>query len=163
MGEDTNNRFTAGANVFTIVMSIATVVMLVFLWIQIDELKNATQANTAQAIAETILDFDRMFVENPERAEVWGNDTIYYNQNDMLETQKNWTVIMAIDFYENLYFQYKKNTLDEDLWGGWQTHIKDEFFHENRSHIVWNELRDNYSEDFRECMNNLANNATCTG
>ena len=162
MSEDKNNRFHKAANISTILIGLGTIAMIIILWVQIDELKIATQANTAQAIAETILDFDRMFIDNPERAEIWGNETIYYIPNDMLETQKNWTVVMAIDFYENLYFQHKKHTLDDDLWEGWQTQIKDEFFHEHRSHVVWNELKYNYGENFRRCMDNLANNTDCT-
>lgn len=107
-----------------------------------------------------MLDFDKLFIDNPELAAVWGNNSAYFVPEDKFETQQRWVTIMAIDLYESLFFQYTKGTLDKELWEGWENHIRNEFFSSQLARDMWSELKYDYSNSFQECMTILLKNDT---
>ena len=102
-----------------ILSSVAILVTLVYLVIEIQQNAEATQANTRQAMLASDQQFLELQVENPELHLLWYKSEL----SDEERIRLSYYLISHFRMRENNWFQHKNGMLDDATWRSYRGSI----------------------------------------
>ena len=144
----------------TSIGAIIAVVAIIFVVKQLKQIERSTRGTTHQSILESVLSLDRLFVEDPELAKLWGDaNPQYYNPKLKLdELRRRWVIIMIFDYFRNIMFQTEQKNIPPEILADWEWTIKNEFLKSKEVIENWKILKKSYAEDFRQHIDKLISN-----
>lgn len=112
------------AHLSTIVQSILVITSLVFIWFQLRQSAELTKAANAQALVEHFTNFNALLMENPDVASLW------YAKGKQLQKEEEFLryrelLILWLIFHENVYYQYSRRLLDQQIYQSWYIDLQD--------------------------------------
>ncbi len=125
------------------------IVSVVLIYKQLKQMEKSIRGNTYQSMIEEAASINRIFVGNPELAELWGRVKYVGTEGDPKEIQQAWVITMIMDFYENMYFQYEQSNVPREIWERWRRHIIN-VFKNTKVREQWDKAKDVYYKPFRE-------------
>ena len=128
------------------------VVSVMLIYRQLRQMEKSIRGNTYQSLIEEAASINRIFVDNPQLAELWGSVKYVGAKGDPNEIRKNWVITMIMDFYENMYFQYEQGNIPKEIWERWRRHIIN-VFKNTEVRDQWDKAKDVYYEPFRKFIN----------
>lgn len=102
-----------------ILSSVAILVTLVYLTIEINQNAEATRADTRQAILQSDQEFLRLFIDDPELHLMWYKPQL----NDVEKVRLSYFLITHMRMRESNWFQYLSGTLDARTWHSYRATI----------------------------------------
>ena len=105
-------NWTKASAVAEILSSVAILITLVYLVVEIQQNAEATQADTRQAILESDQQYLELFVDSPELM-------VLQYQSDLSDeerTRLSYVLITHVRMRENNWLQYENGTLDDVTW-----------------------------------------------
>jgi hypothetical protein len=111
-----------------IVQTIAVVVSLIYLAIQVKESTKATKGATYQSIISAWAELESRISQDDEVARIYKlgiTNLEKLNENEF--TRFNELICSFFNMYENLYYQYKNKLLEEELWAGWCLNMRNDY------------------------------------
>jgi hypothetical protein len=136
-----------------IVQTIAVVVSLIYLAIQVKESTKATKGATYQSIISSWAELESRISQDDEVARIYKlgiTELEKLTENEF--TRFNELICSFFNMYENLYYQYKNKLLEEELWAGWCLNMRNDL-KEKGAAAWWNSKSHLYSKSFREYVN----------
>ena len=112
------------ADISTIVQSILVVTSLVFIWFQLRQSTELTKAANAQALVEHFTNFNALLMENPEVASLWYAKGKRLHKEEDFQRYRELLVLWLI-IHENVYYQYSKRLLDQQIYQSWHIDLRD--------------------------------------
>jgi hypothetical protein len=154
----TKEGYIAQLNLFIsditgIVQTIAVVVSLIYLAIQVKESTKATKGATYQSIISAWAELESRISQDDEVARIYKlgiTNLDKLNENEF--TRLNELIRSFFNLYENLYYQYKNKLLEEKLWAGWCLNMRNDLQKKGAADW-WNSKSHLYSKSFREYVN----------
>lgn len=119
---------------------------------QLKQVKKSVRGNSYDAIMSHASMLTNLFVQHPELDIIWEREQ---TQEGDLERRRMWTVEMLMDFYEYMYLQYIKKDITEDMWEGWDDHIKKTFQDSKYFKRYWINQGEMYSKTFRNYIDDI--------
>ncbi|MBD1930427.1 MULTISPECIES: hypothetical protein [Cyanophyceae] len=113
-------------DVTDIVQTIAVVVSLIYVAIQVREGTRAAKGATYQSIITAFAEIESRISQDAEVAGLYGSGQA--NIDNLNETEKarfNELMYSLFNLYENLHYQYNNKLLEEELWAGWCQNMRD--------------------------------------
>lgn len=113
------------ANFSQVIQVILVVVSLGFIWYQLREGVRLAKSENARSLAEQAEAFNSLIIQNADLAELWysygqkldeGNDTDRLRYREML--------VQNLVFHEYVYYQWKRNLLDDELYRSWLSYLE---------------------------------------
>ncbi len=129
------------------ILILATSVVIIYRQLKINE--KSTMGNTYQSMRQEGFAINRIFVDNPELGELWGDVEYVGSKGDLIEIRKAWVITMILDYYENLFFQNEQGILPAEAWERWRKHIIN-VFKKAKIQDQWNRAKIVYYKPFRE-------------
>jgi hypothetical protein len=112
-------NWTKASAAAEILSSVAILVTLVYLAVEIQQNAAATQADTRQAILESDQQFLQLFIDNPELNLLWYKPEL----TDEEKVRLSYTLITFMRMRESNWFQYESGTLDDRTWRSYRASI----------------------------------------
>jgi len=135
-------------------------ISIIFLWIQIRDLRKSVQSATYQTIVSMFDEFAKLCIEHPEidRLLFQDSDALWNNDSKTPTVQKIqalWAIAMRFDWFESIVIQKKKyNTIPDDLYQHWISVLREEMsFASFRKY--WNTYKQFYHPYLHEEINRL--------
>jgi len=125
------------------------VVSVVFIYKQLRQMEKSIRGNTYQSMIEEAASINRIFVDNPELAELWSTVKYVGVKGNPNEIKQAWVITIMMDFYENMYFQYEQGNIPKEIWERWRRHIIN-VFKNTKVREQWDKAKDVYYKPFRE-------------
>ena len=134
-----------------IIQTIAVIISLFFVSIQIRDGTKSVKSQTYQSIISAYAEIEARISQDSETAR------IYYlgcKRPEKLTTEEErirfrQLICSIFNFFENLHYQYKTSLLEESLWAGWCELMRKKL--ENKGvKKYWDENSYLYSKDFRK-------------
>lgn len=102
-----------------ILSSVAILVTLVYLAVEIQQNAEATRANTRQAILDSDQQFLQLFVDSPELNLLWYKPEL----SDQEKVRLSYFLLIHMRMRESNWFQYESGILDERTWRSYRGSI----------------------------------------
>jgi hypothetical protein len=134
----------------------ATVVTLAYLAIQIRHSTRAARATSYQAAMASIAEWTRTTGSDPSLAVLFHRgirDTRALSEQERI--QFGYLLLSLVRNFENLYFQFRNGTLDEENWDPWASRIERTFASPG-SRLWWKEQAPAFSMAFRKFVDEVA-------
>ncbi|MCS6845164.1 MAG: hypothetical protein NZ528_12720 [Caldilineales bacterium] len=128
---------------------IVFLVSVIFLYRQIRQIDRSIRGNTYQTLIYDGSAISRIFVDNPELADLWGTVEYVGRSGDHKQIRQAWVITMMMDHYENIFFQHEQGCIPDEMWERWARHISNVFTSANVQ-AQWSKARDVYYGPFRE-------------
>jgi len=109
-----------------IISSLTLVVFLIsvmLIYRQIKQVERSIRGSTYQSMIDKASVINRIFVDNPDLADLWGSVKYVGVKGESKEVRQAWIIKMITDFYENMYFQHEQGNIPEEIWERWRRHI----------------------------------------
>lgn len=136
------------ANLGEFVSSLAVLISLVYLAIQIKKSTETARTSTYQSIVSDFGAANQMLASSPELSGIYMEALENY---DSLEPKDRARIsqmfYMTFRYFENMFYQYRKGYLEEDVWTGW-ARLMVTYFHRPGFQAWWRLRRDVFSETF---------------
>lgn len=100
------------SSIAEVLSSIAILVTLVYLAVEIQQGAEATRAQTRQAILDSDQQLLNMLVTNPELSLIWYKTEL----SDAEKTRLSYLLVTVVRMRESNWFQFKNGTLDDASW-----------------------------------------------
>lgn len=133
-----------------IIQTIIIVVTLPLLIWQVVLLRRSIQGSTYQRIHDSVTDINKLWVEKPELASLWKGVEYVTSEGAKDEISRRWVITIMMDFYQNLYFQYRHGNIPTEIWRGWEKHILNVFKKSQSIRKAWEEAKTVYYKEFRD-------------
>lgn len=134
--------------------SVAVIVSVIYVAIQIKLNTKAVRSATYQNIISNIAAIEARISEDKELARVFRVG----RRGERLEPdeQLRFNELMSsfFNFHENLHYQYRQHLLDEDLWKGWNENLS-LYLSRPGCRAWWDGTAHLYSKNFREYVDSL--------
>lgn len=128
---------------------------LLAVFIQIHKASKVARSQVYQNITDSAGNFARFTMSYPDLLEFF--KTFSYNPNTMKNItteQAFWAALMALDFWENLFYQHEQGMLPEPLWEHRRIDIK-RATKASGFHEYWDVVKSHYYKEFREFIDQL--------
>jgi hypothetical protein len=112
-------NWTKASAAAEILSSVAILVTLVYLVIEIQQNAEATQANTRQAILESDQQLLQLFIDSPELNLLWYKPEL----TDEEKVRLSYFLLTHMRMRESNWFQYESGTLDDRTWRSYRATI----------------------------------------
>ena len=143
-----------------IAASIAVLVTLIFLALQMRENTRALLAAGAQDTHDALLDFYMELAKDPQLNRIVRVGTVDVNALNEDETGQFFAAWLTIMYnMQNWIFQKEKGALDTELADGWVRQAAGNFQHPGFQHF-WNERKHYYSGSLQEYVADIIENGT---
>jgi hypothetical protein len=141
-------------NIGEFVAAVAVVVSLVYLAVQIRQNSRWLRASIVQAVAGSFMDFNQTVAANPQLMRVYQIGLEDFARLSEEERRQFLHLITSVfRFAEQMFYQYRRGTLEEQMWQGYAENIL--FIYQQPSVRQWWEIRRGmFSEEFREYLAN---------
>ncbi|MDP2621119.1 MAG: hypothetical protein Q8P46_13270 [Hyphomicrobiales bacterium] len=136
----------------SIVASVAVVLTVVYVAIQVRRSTVATYSQTYQFATQALGEMAAIVGHNKETSRIFtvGMATPEKLDNDEF-IQFSYLGISLFRRYENVFFQYQSGMIDEDFWAGHRDNVL-WFYHRPGTQRWWQERRLSFSKRFREFL-----------
>jgi len=136
------------ASIAEIVSSIAVVISLVYLAVQIRSNTEAERSATNQAIVSDFGALNNTMASTPELSYLFVEAMENYHQlSPDQKARISQMFFQCFRFFENMFYQHKKGYLDEEVWIGWKR-LMLTYWSRPGFRTWWEHRRDVYSESF---------------
>ena len=136
------------AGIGEIVSSIAVVVSLVYLAIQIRHSTEAERTSTYQSIVSDFGALNNNMASTPGLSNMFVmglEDFFQFNADERARISQ--VFFQCFRYFENMFYQHRKGYLDEEVWAGWRRLMLN--YYSRPGFQTWWELRkDVFSESF---------------
>ena len=112
-------NWTKASAIGEILSSVAILITLVYLAIEIQQNSDATEAETRQAMLASDQQFLQLFVDKPELYLNWYKPDL----TDAEKTQLSYFLVTHFRMRENNWFQYRNGILDDATWKSYSASI----------------------------------------
>ena len=105
-------NWTKASSIAEILSSVAILITLVYLVVEIQQNAEATQAETRQAVLDSDQQYLEFYVDSPELM-------VFQYQSDLSDEQRirlSFSLVTFIRMRENNWLQYENGTLDDVTW-----------------------------------------------
>lgn len=136
------------ASIGEIIGGIAVIISLVYLAVQIRMNTEAERSSTYQAIVSDFGSLNNTMAGTPELSNLYVQAMEDYHQ--LTPDQKariSQLFFQCFRYFENMFYQYKKGYLDEEVWIGWKR-LMLTYYSRPGFQSWWKHRRDVYSEPF---------------
>ncbi|PSB43227.1 hypothetical protein C7B80_24920 [Cyanosarcina cf. burmensis CCALA 770] len=134
----------------SIIQTIAVIISLVYVSIQIRDGAKAVKSQTYQSIITAYAEIEARIGQDAETARIYHIGCEYPDKLNAEEKIRFTQLICSIfNFFENLHYQYKTGLLEESLWSGWCQLMKNKLDNPGIKEY-WQDNSYLYSKDFRE-------------
>lgn len=136
------------ASIGEIIGGIGVVVSLVYLAIQIRSNTEAERTSTYQSIVSDFGALNNSMASSPELSYMFAQGMEDYHQLKPDEQARvSQMFFQCFHYFENMFYQYRKGYLDEEVWAGWRRLMLT--YHSRPGFQTWWKYRrDVYSEPF---------------
>ena len=136
------------ANIGEFVSAIAVIISIIYLAIQIRQNTEAERTSTYQAVVSDFGALNNTMASNPELSHLYVRATENYHQLCTDEKARvSQLFFQCFHYFENMFYQYQKGYLDEDVWTGWKR-LMLTYYAQPGFQTWWEHRRDVYSESF---------------
>ena len=131
-----------------IVSSVAVIISLVYLAIQIRQNTEAERTSTYQSIVSDFGALNNNMASTPELSDMFVRGLEDFNQFNPSERARiSQAFFQCFRYFENMFYQHHRGYLDEEIWVGWKRLILT--YYSRPGFQTWWEFRkDVYSEPF---------------
>ena len=136
------------ASIGEIVSGIAVIISLVYVAIQIRTNTESERSATYQSIVSDFGALNNTMASTPELSHLFVEAMEDYHQ--LTSDQKariSQVFFQCFRFFENMFYQYRKGYLDEEVWIGWKR-LMLTYYSRPGFQTWWQHRRDVYSEPF---------------
>lgn len=143
-------------SVTSIIQTIAVIVSLVYVSIQIRDGAKAVKSQTYQSIITAYAEIEARISQDAETARIYHIGCKYPDKlNDEEEIRFTQLICNIFNFFENLHYQYKTGLLEECLWSGWCKLMINKLEDKDNPGVqrYWKENSELYSKDFCKYVN----------
>ena len=136
------------ANIAEIVSSVAVIISLVYLALQIRSSTEAQRTSTYHSIVSDFAALNRSIASTPELSFLLVNAMEnFYDLKPDEKARMSQLFFQLYHFFENMYYQNKKGYLEEEVWAGWKLLMLT--YHSRPGFQAWwKNRRDVYSASF---------------
>lgn len=139
-------------NLGEFISSIAVIISLVYLAIQIKKSTETERTSTYQSIVSDFGHMNQSMASDPDLTFLYVNAMEDFEALDVAEKARiSQTFYMTFRFFENMYYQYRKGYLEREVWIGWQR-LMLTYFARPGFQTWWKARRDVFSEPFAEFL-----------
>jgi len=136
------------ANIGEFIGGIAVIISLVYLALQIRTNTEAQKSSTYQAIVSDFGALNNTMASTPELSHLFVQAMEDYHQlSSDQKARISQLFFQCFRFFENMFYQYKKGYLDEEVWIGWKR-LMLTYYSRPGFQTWWAHRRDVYSEPF---------------
>jgi hypothetical protein len=147
---------------FSILQSVAVVVSLVFILLQLEQQSrqleqqskqleqqsNLARATNSQSLVATSSNFVLMVATNQVLLDLYRTGGENYSTLDPSQkAQFRYLIVWWLTFYENVVYQHYCGLLDDEVYDAWKKDMEG-FIRRRKPETVWGELQANYSDLF---------------
>lgn len=143
-------------NIITSISAAFIFVTLLAVFIQIRINNKVVRGQAYQSITNSANDFARFSMSNADLLEFFRSWS--YNPSTMknlTDEQARWAATMALDFWENLYYQQEQGMLPKPLWDHWKSNMewsaKLPGFHS-----YWDPIKSHYYKKFTQFVDSIS-------
>ena len=130
------------------ISSIAVIVSLVYLAIQIKKGTEAARTSTYQSVVSDFATLNGTMAADPELSILFVNGMEDFDALDSAEKARISQVFFAVfHFFENMFYQYRKGYLEDEVWLGWKR-LMLTYYARPGFQTWWSLRRDVFSESF---------------
>ena len=83
------------------------------------------RGSTYQSILESAAAINRTIIAYPELSKLGESLSYGGYDNGKENIREAWTITMALDLYENVFFQQEQGNVPKELWNKWKEHIQE--------------------------------------
>lgn len=143
-------------NIVSIVQSVFVIVSVFFIWYQIREHNRLTRAAQTQSLLEFSAPFMLQLSQDRKLAELWVDGSKNYRTMDEVDRFRYQELLFWwLMHYENIYYQYHNRLVDETLYQGWKTELR-EFVRVKRIGLFWDQdMKRFFRTEFRQEIENM--------
>jgi len=136
------------ASIGEIISSIAVIISLIYLAIQIRQNTDAERTTTYQSIVSDFGALNISMASTPELSDMFVRGLEDFNQFKPAERARiSQAFFQCFRYFENMFYQHHRGYLDEEIWTGWKRLILT--YYSRPGFQTWWEFRkDVYSEPF---------------
>jgi hypothetical protein len=139
-------------SILTLIALTASVILIVF---QLRQLERSIKGSTYQSIIEAADRTQSVFLTYPELADIWEPLDYITTKGDVKQIRRDWLLVTIMEHYENMYFQYKQGNIPQQMWGGWELHLKRLFQSDTAFRRSWPAGKEFYSGEFRDFVDKI--------
>ena len=134
------------------ISSIAVIISLVYLAVQIRKNTEAERTSTYQSVVSDFGALNVTMASNPDISFLFGNAMETFGDLRPDEKARVSQLFFAtFHFFENMYYQHRKGYLEEDVWPGWKR-LMLTYYARPGFQTWWAIRRDVFSESFGEFL-----------
>lgn len=152
MNQQKVSGWEKASTIATFLQTGAVVVSLVFIVYQLHQQTKLSRAANVQALVNLVTPLN-LKVTDREMTELWlkgeeGIDKVVDAKERDVERERYETLVASyMIFYENVYSQYHKGLLDDDIYKGWDKDLES-FIEDHQLEKHWDEWKGSYHKDF---------------
>ena len=136
------------ANIGEIIGSVAVIISIVYLAIQIRTNTEAERTSTYQAVVSDFGALNNTMASTPELSHMFVEAMEDYHQLSSDEKARiSQLFFQCFHYFENMFYQHRKGYLDEEVWTGWKR-LMLTYYARPGFQTWWEHRRDVYSESF---------------
>lgn len=136
------------ANIGEIIGSIAVIISIIYLAIQIRTNTEAERTSTYQAVVSDFGALNNTMASTPELSHLFVEAMEDYHQLSSDEKARiSQLFFQCFHYFENMFYQNQKGYLDEEVWTGWKR-LMLTYYSRPGFKTWWEHRRDVYSESF---------------
>ena len=135
-------------NIGEITGSIAVIISIIYLAIQIRTNTEAERTSTYQAVVSDFGAINNAMASTPELSHMFVEAMEDYHQLSPDEKARiSQLFFQCFRYFENMFYQHRKGYLDEEVWTGWKR-LMLTYYARPGFQTWWEHRRDVYSESF---------------
>ncbi len=128
-------------NIAIIVQALLVIASIYFIWRQLRESTRLARAANAQALVTIASQFYLPVMQDPDVARIWQQGLIDWKKlNEIDKFRFRHMLIWWLIFHENIYFQWKKELIDDDAYKTWSSDFEKFFVTPNLKQLWGNIL-----------------------
>ena len=136
------------ANIGEIIGSIAVIISIIYLAIQIRTNTEAERTSTYQAVVSDFGALNNTMASTPDLSHLFVKAMEDYHQLSPDEKARiSQIFFQSFHYFENMFYQHQKGYLDEEVWTGWKR-LMLTYYSRPGFQTWWEHRRDVYSESF---------------
>jgi hypothetical protein len=143
-------------NYADIVGGVAVIVSLIYVGIQIRRNTKSNQAQANQNAHESLAILSFEVGKDPDLTSFMRKGQVGFDE--LTEEEQFRFMVLLVTFfrrYENIYYQYQKGFLEEDLWGGYRRSML-ALFYTSGGQAFWNVRAGHFSRVFQDYLNSTS-------
>jgi hypothetical protein len=140
--------FDAIGNVAELISSIAVLISLIYLAVQIKKSTETARTSTYHSIVSAFGDMNQTMASVPDLSFLYVRALEEFESLDESEKARiSQLFYSTFRYFENMFYQHEKGYLEDDVWVGWER-LMVTYFRRSGFQIWWSMRRDVFSKAF---------------